>query len=173
MEFFNLGERCDLEGCRQLDFLPFKCEGCHHSYCLEHRTAAGHHCSTPPAIRKDTPATAQVASCPVCDVVVVLSASESQTITLDAKMDDHLNKGCKAEAQRRKAEKQKKACSHDKCKKVDLVPTQCKGCLKTFCLKHRFPHDHQCQNLVAPARDKDPRLTNPQTRNSRLLVSVH
>lgn len=50
-------------------------------------------------------------------------------------MDEHLNKGCIQEAEKRKQEKMKKRCNHEKCKKIELVPMQCRYCQKTYCLK--------------------------------------
>lgn len=32
--------------CKQVDFLPFRCPGCQKQYCLEHRKADSHQCST-------------------------------------------------------------------------------------------------------------------------------
>ncbi|ODV67015.1 hypothetical protein HYPBUDRAFT_148783 [Hyphopichia burtonii NRRL Y-1933] len=38
----NLGEHCFK--CQQLDFLPFKCEYCQHTYCSQHRNLDSHEC---------------------------------------------------------------------------------------------------------------------------------
>lgn len=38
----NLGENCHY--CKQLDFLPFRCEYCHNTYCSNHRTLDSHSC---------------------------------------------------------------------------------------------------------------------------------
>jgi hypothetical protein len=32
----SLGEHCALATCRQLDFLPFQCDGCNETFCAEH-----------------------------------------------------------------------------------------------------------------------------------------
>lgn len=40
----NVGKRCEYEHCRTIDFLPFFCKYCKHTYCLEHRTISGHEC---------------------------------------------------------------------------------------------------------------------------------
>lgn len=39
-----LGRHCQYEYCGQLDFLPFRCESCHSTYCLDHRTETAHQC---------------------------------------------------------------------------------------------------------------------------------
>ncbi|KAJ5473312.1 hypothetical protein N7475_002878 [Penicillium sp. IBT 31633x] len=39
-----LGRHCQYEYCGQLDFLPFRCESCHSTYCLDHRSETAHQC---------------------------------------------------------------------------------------------------------------------------------
>lgn len=38
----NIGKHC--HQCQQLDFLPFVCESCKHTFCSQHRTFEGHGC---------------------------------------------------------------------------------------------------------------------------------
>ena len=35
-------------------------------------------------------------------------------------------------------------CFTQKCRKKSLILTECRYCLKKYCLKHRFPESHQC-----------------------------
>ena len=49
MEFGKLGRHCALESCHRLDWLPFQCDHCHESFCLDHRSAASHSCASVPA----------------------------------------------------------------------------------------------------------------------------
>ncbi|KAF2316176.1 hypothetical protein GH714_041517 [Hevea brasiliensis] len=42
--FPDLGTHCQHSDCNQLDFLPFKCQGCHKVFCLEHRSYKSHDC---------------------------------------------------------------------------------------------------------------------------------
>lgn len=44
MDFYYIGQRCDLENCKQYDFLPFKCKYCKKKFCLEHRFYDNHFC---------------------------------------------------------------------------------------------------------------------------------
>ncbi|XP_061197863.1 AN1-type zinc finger protein 1-like isoform X2 [Saccostrea echinata] len=44
-EFPNLGKHCSLEGCKQIDFLPFTCESCQQVFCLDHKFPDNHSCS--------------------------------------------------------------------------------------------------------------------------------
>lgn len=39
-----IGDHCALGACMQLDFLPFVCNGCKKTYCLDHRGARSHDC---------------------------------------------------------------------------------------------------------------------------------
>lgn len=45
MEFNTLGKHCSYSSCHQLDFLPFTCDHCTHSYCLQHRLPDQHECT--------------------------------------------------------------------------------------------------------------------------------
>lgn len=45
MAELDLGTQCDEQHCRQLDFLPFVCDACSGTYCLEHRNKDAHGCS--------------------------------------------------------------------------------------------------------------------------------
>ena len=46
-EFSHLGRHCALDSCHRLDFLPFECDHCHLSFCLDHRTPHNHSCTVP------------------------------------------------------------------------------------------------------------------------------
>ncbi|XP_044279833.1 AN1-type zinc finger protein 1 [Varanus komodoensis] len=45
MAELEIGKHCDVKNCRQLDFLPFVCDGCSGVFCLQHRSRAAHSCS--------------------------------------------------------------------------------------------------------------------------------
>lgn len=40
-----IGRHCQMAFCHRLDFLPFRCESCKGTYCLDHRTESAHACS--------------------------------------------------------------------------------------------------------------------------------
>lgn len=40
-----VGSHCKLEYCNRLDFLPFQCESCGYTFCLDHRSEAAHKCA--------------------------------------------------------------------------------------------------------------------------------
>lgn len=45
MEFPNIGEHCVLEDCKQLDYLPVKCDHCQLTFCKIHFKAESHKCT--------------------------------------------------------------------------------------------------------------------------------
>ncbi|KAJ5329109.1 hypothetical protein N7452_009499 [Penicillium brevicompactum] len=40
----TIGRHCQYEYCGQLDFLPFRCESCRSTFCLDHRSETAHQC---------------------------------------------------------------------------------------------------------------------------------
>ncbi|XP_062935878.1 AN1-type zinc finger protein 1 isoform X2 [Cynocephalus volans] len=44
MAELDIGQHCQVEQCRQRDFLPFVCDGCSGIFCLEHRSRESHGC---------------------------------------------------------------------------------------------------------------------------------
>ncbi|XP_021013715.1 AN1-type zinc finger protein 1 isoform X3 [Mus caroli] len=45
MAELDIGQHCQVQHCRQRDFLPFVCDGCSGIFCLEHRSKDSHGCS--------------------------------------------------------------------------------------------------------------------------------
>ncbi|XP_077983492.1 AN1-type zinc finger protein 1-like [Glandiceps talaboti] len=45
MAELNIGQHCSVITCKQLDFLPFTCNGCLQLFCLEHRSIDSHNCT--------------------------------------------------------------------------------------------------------------------------------
>ncbi|KAL8601079.1 hypothetical protein ACOMHN_040780 [Nucella lapillus] len=43
-ELPHIGKHCFVESCKQLDFLPFDCDGCGNTFCLQHKGKDGHQC---------------------------------------------------------------------------------------------------------------------------------
>ncbi|XP_066288964.1 AN1-type zinc finger protein 1-like [Branchiostoma lanceolatum] len=44
-ELPELGQQCSVTSCKQLDFLPFKCDACSGIFCKEHRSRERHTCT--------------------------------------------------------------------------------------------------------------------------------
>jgi len=128
MEFPHLGDQCDEPNCRQLDFLPVKCDGCKSKFCAQHWTYEGHKCTSPRL--KDV----QVPVCPLCDKPV---PSKPGAVP-DEAVSRHLDRDCQVDRKRNPR------CSKVKCKVRELIKVDCNQCSLNFCLKHRHPQDHEC-----------------------------
>jgi len=128
MELPHIGDQCSEKACRQLDFLPVKCDGCKKSFCGQHWTYEGHTCPSPKL--KDV----QVPVCPLCDKPV---PSKPGSLP-DEAVSRHLDRDCRVD------QKKNPRCSKVKCKIRELIRVDCDQCGLNYCLKHRHPQDHEC-----------------------------
>ncbi|KAF2159330.1 hypothetical protein M409DRAFT_30206 [Zasmidium cellare ATCC 36951] len=120
-----IGAHCQMTFCRQLDFLPFRCESCKGKFCLDHRSETAHQC--PKAgewARKRADANRGPASRYTPSPKPSILTHEQQ-------------------------------CSEPSCKTLINTPlvtgVQCDKCNYSYCLKHRFTNDHNCANLTPKA----------------------
>ena len=113
-----IGAHCSYEYCNQLDFLPFRCDSCKQTYCLDHRTESAHACPNPgawAAARRSQPSsTTQLSQKPT--VITGTQCSDPQCKTL---IHTHTSVG-----------------------------VQCPTCNRSYCLKHRLKEDHSCSTLT-------------------------
>ncbi|KAI9662955.1 MAG: hypothetical protein M1821_008002 [Bathelium mastoideum] len=117
-----IGAHCEMPFCRQLDFLPFRCESCKGKFCLDHRTESAHSCSHAGEwARRQRQAQ--------------LSSSSSSSSTPKPSILTH-----------------EQQCSSPSCKTLINTPltqgVHCPNCNRSYCLKHRMREDHNCANLV-------------------------
>ncbi|TGJ86212.1 hypothetical protein E0Z10_g2533 [Xylaria hypoxylon] len=124
-----IGKHCQLEYCNQLDFLPFFCQSCKRTFCLDHRTEDSHKCENRGAWAERR-RQAQLAR---------PAAGEGK------RMRDFVS--------------QKPCAAADCKTTVgtSLVPgVHCANCNHDYCLKHRLREEHDCKNK-APigARSRD------------------
>lgn len=84
MEFPDLGKHCSEETCKQLDFLPLKCDACKRDFCKDHFTCAAHKC--PFAFKKDV----RVPVCPLCNNPVPVKKGEIP----DVVVGEHIDRDC-------------------------------------------------------------------------------
>lgn len=136
MEFPDLGQHCDDPTCKQLDFLPMKCDSCTKTFCKDHFPYDIHGC--PEAHRKNF----QVPVCPLCNEPVPFKRGEVPDICVS----QHLDRDCRSD-RRRKIYNNR--CNKKGCKTKELVKITCDGCRLTFCLKHRLEVDHDCRVKAA------------------------
>jgi predicted nucleic acid binding AN1-type Zn finger protein len=133
-DLMSLGRHCSVASCKQIDFLPFSCDACGQSYCLEHRTYAAHAC------RAAGSRTTEVIVCPICARGVRLNGREP-----NAAFEEHSrSEGCDPANWARVNRKQR--CPVPGCKeKLTTISTYgCKKCGQRVCLKHRLEDDHGC-----------------------------
>lgn len=130
MEFPDIGEHCSEKTCRQLDFLPVKCDACLLVFCSNHFSYLRHSCNS--AHKKDI----QVPICPICSVCVPTPLGVSP----DTTVAKHIDQFCKSNKTRIFIHK----CSGKGCKKKEMMPISCQSCQLNFCIIHRHPMDHDC-----------------------------
>lgn len=138
MEFPELGANCALTTCKQLDFLPMKCDACAKLFCKEHIKYTEHNCEN--AYKKDI----QVPVCPLCNKAVPVPRGEQP----DIKVGDHIDRDCQSDPAVAKRKAYLNRCSVKGCKQKELVPVRCESCRQNFCLKHRHEQDHSCSAVV-------------------------
>ncbi|KAI1394020.1 AN1-type zinc finger protein [Hypoxylon trugodes] len=116
-----IGKHCQLEYCNQLDFLPFFCQSCKKTFCLDHRTEDSHKCANKGAWA-ERKRQAQLSR---------TSAGEGK------RMRDFVS--------------QKPCAATDCKTTVgtSLVPgVHCSSCNRDYCLKHRLKEEHDCKNKI-------------------------
>ncbi|CAM8968456.1 unnamed protein product [Rhodiola kirilowii] len=157
--FPELGRHCQRSDCRQLDFLPFKCDGCHKVFCLEHRVQESHSC--PKAGQNSR----KVVVCEVCSTSIEITGQvghdEKEILmqhTKSGKCDPKLKK--------------KATCGVKRCKEFLTYSNSstCKICEMKVCLKHRFPGDHVC--AVAKAKSVATVGINSVRTNDKFLMAL-
>ncbi|EXJ92818.1 hypothetical protein A1O3_01372 [Capronia epimyces CBS 606.96] len=123
-----IGAHCEFPYCHQLDFLPFRCDSCHHTYCLDHRSETAHKCPRAGEWARNRRRNS-----------VGRPSSTSTTTTSDTSggRPTHANTA---------------QCSNPSCKTfvhtLQNPGVHCPQCNRTYCLKHRMREDHDCAKLV-------------------------
>ena len=116
-----IGSHCQFTYCNQLDFLPFFCQSCRKTFCLDHRTESAHQCTSAGAWaeRKRQADLARI------------------SVGGDRRVRDLIS--------------QKPCASDDCKTTIgtSLVPgVHCNRCNRDYCLKHRLEDDHDCANKI-------------------------
>ena len=116
-----IGSHCQYSYCNQLDFLPFQCQSCDKTFCLDHRTEDRHACANPGAwaARKRAADLARP------------SVGEGRRMRDLVAQKPCADDGCKTIVG------------------TTLVPgVHCANCNRDYCLKHRLREDHACSSKV-------------------------
>jgi len=159
MELPHMGQHCQENSCKQLDYLPMKCDACSSLFCKDHLTYDDHACSG--KYKKDI----QVPVCPLCSAPVPVARGAVPDLAVSA----HIDQGCPAKKKPKVFKNRCHRIQHGKqCKTHELVPCVCTACNTNFCLAHRHPADHDCQGSpTTPATTKMPPSQSSRPTESR------
>ena len=116
-----IGKHCEFDYCNQLDFLPFFCQSCRKTFCLDHRSETSHKCANAGAWaeRKRLAQLAQP------------SIGQGRTLRDKVSQKPCASPDCKTVIG------------------TSLTPgVHCSTCNRDYCLKHRLTEDHNCKNLI-------------------------
>ncbi|MBE7181221.1 MAG: AN1-type zinc finger domain-containing protein [Terriglobus roseus] len=116
----SIGAHCQMPFCRQLDFLPFRCDSCHSTFCLDHRSETAHHC----------PKAGEWARNRRLNEVGRSTGATGAKPTL-ATGTQCYESTCKIFVNT-----------------TQNVGVRCDNCNRLYCLKHRMREDHDCKNVV-------------------------
>ncbi|KAM4708776.1 AN1-type zinc finger protein 2A-like isoform 1-T2 [Discoglossus pictus] len=140
MEFPDLGKHCSESTCKQLDFLPLKCDACEQIFCKDHITYVLHKCNS--AYKKDV----QVPVCPLCNIPIPIKRGQ----TPDIVVGEHIDRDCKSDPAQQKRKIFTNKCAKPGCRQKELIKVICDDCHGNFCLKHRHSLDHDCKGKSVP-----------------------
>jgi len=162
-----MGSHCEESSCKQLDYLPMKCDACSRLFCKDHLLYDDHTCSG--KYKKDI----QVPVCPLCSAPIPIARGTVPDLAVSA----HIDQGCPEKKKKEKVFKNRcHAVKHGKqCKKHELVPCICSACQTNFCLAHRHPTDHDCKGAqpaaaraAAAAASRAPQQQQQQSNQSKV-----
>jgi len=165
MELPHLGEHCSEASCKQLDYLPMKCDACNDLFCKDHLMYDDHVCKS--KYKKDV----QVPVCPLCSAPVPVARGTVPDLAVSA----HIDQACR---QKVKEKVFTNKCNKHKCKKKELVKITCDSCKLNFCLTHRHPKDHDCEGpksvnrLAASAADRRAKSTSSSTPSNQTQSKI-
>lgn len=127
-----MGQHCSDSFCKQLDYLPMKCDACSELFCKDHLPYDDHSCKS--LYKKNV----QVPVCPLCNTPIPVPRGTVPDLAVSA----HIEQNCQS---KKKEKVFTNKCNKPKCKKKELIPCICNGCHLNFCLTHRHTADHDCQ----------------------------
>lgn len=164
----DCGAHCALASCRRLDFLPFRCESCGDTFCLDHFRVAAHACPKASGVEN------RVLVCPFCRRSLPLLAHEDPSITWQRHVDSTCPcpNGTKEPTQHARPK-----CPAKDCKQVLTISNSliCEQCGVRVCLKHRYEDCHDCvpaKHSRVPARITRKRTGGTKVEQVRRMVSA-
>lgn len=138
-----VGQQCHSSQCYLVDFLPFKCDHCHHSYCAEHYNPEAHACEKFDASKHNRVAP----SCPLCDTPIAIPPNEDPNL----RMERHIETDCPVATGRKAKTSSVPICAKSHCGKKLFAPIKCQDCNQQFCPTHRHASSHDCSKSPTQA----------------------
>ena len=118
----SIGRHCQFDYCHQLDFLPFRCESCRKTFCLDHRTETAHKCE-----REGEWARRRRHQ----------NAGPGSTLSSTTQKPTIYNTD---------------QCAHVSCKTLINTlkdpAVRCPNCNRQYCLRHRLQEEHDCTKIA-------------------------
>lgn len=162
MEFENLGGKCQLSYCKLKDFLPFECDKCKKTFCLEHKEYEKHDCKMQKVGLK------KAYTCPLCLQTVKfdydINENEMQSI--------HKALNCN-KLDYQKVKSNKRRCCNAKCRKIlnKINLHQCHNCSQLTCLRHRYKNQHDCQKKYRFKKIINPEKNKPTPKIQKIPMN--
>ena len=116
----SIGRHCQYEFCGQLDFLPFRCESCRSTFCLDHRSETAHKC--PQAgewARRRNGASNQKENRSAPEKPNIYNSDQCSHVSCKTLINTLKDPG-----------------------------VRCPNCNHQYCLKHRLREEHDCAKLT-------------------------
>ena len=132
-----IGAHCQYSYCNVLDFLPFRCESCRGTYCLDHRTETAHKCSHAGEWAARRKAEAPSSTVPLRGKPTMATDIQCSHTTCKTYINTLTSTG-----------------------------VSCPTCNRQYCLKHRLKEDHACSTLV-PLGARQGNASNSQAQVER------
>ncbi|KAI9190124.1 hypothetical protein H9P43_001557 [Blastocladiella emersonii ATCC 22665] len=146
MELYHLGKHCEVPSCHQLDYLPFRCTHCQHTYCAEHAKPASHGPLMPEHKSTSEP------GCPGMLLGLRPGRELAPGVTVAPSAQP-------APAASAPSPSTTRGCPHPKCRTKSATRgkpllVKCNGCQTSYCIPHRLPEIHACSSAASnvPAR---------------------
>ncbi|KAJ5895379.1 hypothetical protein N7495_007070 [Penicillium taxi] len=114
-----IGRHCQYEYCGQLDLLPFKCESCRSTFCLDHRTETAHKCAKAGEwARRRNGTTPRNENSPSPERPNIYNSDQCYHVSCKTLINTLKDPG-----------------------------VRCPNCNQQYCLKHRLKEEHDCAKL--------------------------
>ncbi|KAF9892347.1 hypothetical protein FE257_002124 [Aspergillus nanangensis] len=114
----SIGRHCQFEYCNQLDFLPFRCESCYDTFCLDHRTEHAHRCPHEGEWARRRNATTAAANVGTTQKPTIYNSDQCSHLDCKTLINTLKDPG-----------------------------VRCPNCNRQYCLKHRLREEHNCAKM--------------------------